>query len=83
MTAELPKYGLLIFLPCHGALQHRVLARPTAGDQGSLQGPEIWWASLCDRPGLPDLLAVPLLRRHVDALPQGGRVHRVVQEGWV
>jgi hypothetical protein len=32
-------------------------------------------ASLRDWPDVPSLLAIPLLRRHVGALSQGGRVH--------
>lgn len=64
-------------------LQHWVLAWPAARNQGSLQGREAWRACLFDRSSSPNILAISLLRRHVDALPHGRRVHRVVHQGRV
>lgn len=74
---------LMPYLPMVLFCQHWVLAWSTTRNQGSLQGPEARWSCLFDWPGSPNLLAVTLLRRHVDALPQGRRVHRMVPEGRV
>lgn len=64
-------------------IQHRVLAGTSTRNQGSIQSAQTWREGLPHWPCAPNLLALALLCRRVDALPQGRRVHRVVREGWL